>query len=318
LTIKFAKPSGTIIEKDITSIQYNLDPILDYRVLPVNSKKVGYLAFSSFVSITKKVNEQTVNTAMYSRFEDIFNYFQSQGIDELIVDLRYNGGGATVTAEYLADWIIPTSANGKLMYRYEINSFLKGLGWHRDPDGFAPIYVAKKGTINLPRVYFLVTKGTASASELLINSLKPYMSVYMIGTYAVDDNNKQVAENTYGKPVGFFEWKIVTDDIGLYATSFQMFNSKDEGNYFDGLTPNAHVWEFATGKFLDFGDPSEAMLSSALNHIKSGSFTSASSRMAIASSGKVLTSRPKVKAGIRENTWRNNMFKFQDKDIKIR
>ncbi len=315
LTVKFMKPSGTIIEKQLTSSQYDFDPVIDIKVIDQDSKKIGYLAFSSFVSIK---NTQGHYTPMYYSFENIFNDFQSQGIDELIVDLRYNGGGSTLTAEYLVDRIVPTSANGKLMYRYEINSFLKSLGWDTDEEGFAPVYIFKRGALDLPKVYFLVTNGSASASELLINSLKPYMQVYMIGTYAVDDNGNPIAENTYGKPVGFFEWKIMNDDIGLYATSFKMYNANNEGDYFKGLIPNAHAWEFESGKFLAFGDPNEAMLATALSHIKNGSFSSPRSRMSIASGEKQFTSRPKVKGSIQQKPWRNNMFKFNEGNVKLR
>lgn len=316
LKIRFKKLDGRVIEKSIASTRYNLDPILDSRVMMEGNKKIGYLAFSSFVSVINTVNEQASFTPMYYRFEEIFDDFQSEGIQELVIDLRYNGGGSTATAEYLVNRIIPSSADKKLMYRYEINSLLKSWGWDRQEDGFAPVSISKKGNLELSRVYFLVTKGSASASELLINVLKPYMQVYMIGTYAVDDKNNTVAEKTYGKPAGFFEWKILDDDIGLYATSFKMYNSRNEGDYFDGLIPNAHVWEFQN--FLSFGNPNESMLASALNHIKGGSFAAKAARMTIASSGKVLTRRPKVKAGIQKDIWRSNMFKFNEGNVKLR
>ncbi len=318
LTVKFKKPSGDEVTRTITSAQYDLDPVLNHQVIETNNKKVGYLAFSSFVSIKKWVNNIETHTPMYDRFESIFNGFESQGIDELVVDLRYNGGGSTLTAEYLVDRIVPPSANGKLMYRYEINALLKSFGWDKsgeEPGPFAPINISKKGTLDLQKVYFLVTKGSASASELLINALKPYMEVYMIGTYGSNDNGQAVAENTYGKPAGFFEWPIVNDDIGLYVTSFKMYNALGQGDYFDGLTPNAHVWEFAPGKFLAFGDRSESMLSTALNHISTGSF---SPMMALRSGEEGWTNRPKAYVGIQENMRRNNMFKFNRGDVKLR
>src|SRR5690606_33651600 len=104
-------------------------------------------------------------TGMLTNFNAIFDDFESKGVNELIVDLRYNGGGAVVTAEYLADRIAPAAADKQLMYHYEVNNLLKSWGWLEEGEGFEPVYFAKKGNLNLPRVYFLVTRSTASASE---------------------------------------------------------------------------------------------------------------------------------------------------------
>jgi len=307
LKVKFAKPTGSTAEKEIASVQYNLNPVLDNRVIDHGGKKVGYLAFSSFVNI------QQPSTGMLTNFNAIFDDFESKGVNELIVDLRYNGGGAVVTAEYLADRIAPAAADKQLMYHYEVNNLLKSWGWLEEGEGFEPVYFAKKGNLNLPRVYFLVTRSTASASELLINSLKPYMDVYLVGTYSVNSQNQQVTENTYGKPVGFFGLPIVDDDIELYVSSFKMYNADEEGDYFAGIEPDGHVWEFSN--FRDFGDKEEPMIASALQHIQTGSFTTAASRVAIASNGRVLTNRAKS-INLQENNANTGMFKFQGKELK--
>ncbi len=114
-----------------------------------------------------------------------------------------------------------------------------------------------------------MSEETASASELLINILSPVMDVYVIGTYR-EENGAAVAKNTYGKPVGFFPIEIVSASNELYVTSFQMYNKNGYGDYFDGLKPNHHVWEYQS--FYDFGNAQETMLATALEHIRTGVF----------------------------------------------
>ncbi|RZL31647.1 MAG: hypothetical protein EOO96_15730, partial [Pedobacter sp.] len=117
---------------------------------------------------------------------------------------------------------------------------------------------AKRGSLNgLTRVYFLVAGGTASASELLINNLKPVMDVKLIG------------RKTYGKPVGFFSLRI--DKKDLYIPQFQTKNQSGFGDYFDGMAVDKDVVDDLT---KDFGDPSEKLLAQALNYSATGAFTS--------------------------------------------
>jgi carboxyl-terminal processing protease len=110
--------------------------------------------------------------------------------------------------------------------------------------------------VNLNRVFFIVSNSTASASELLINNLKPYLDVKLVGP-----------SNTYGKPVGFFP--IPVGDWYVFPVSFRTTNKNGEGNYFNGLTVDSKV---ADGLDKDWGDVNEACLASALKYISSGSF----------------------------------------------
>ncbi|MEJ5052828.1 S41 family peptidase [Sphingobacterium sp. MYb382] len=310
LTIRFKKSDGTELEKQLVNVSYDVDPVLDNRVLEIPGKKVGYLAFNSFVSIRDKGQP----TRMYQTFENIFADFQSKGINELIVDMRYNGGGSVETAEYLANYIAPPTADKQRMYYYEMNSLLTDeWKWTAEGDDFGPVYFKKKGNLNLPKVYFLVTKSTASASELLINALRAYMPVYMIGTKSQAVAGGPVTdEKTYGKPVGFFGVTIVDKGIELYAASFKTFNNNKEGDYYGGLKPSYNVWEFS--KFLDFGNPEEPMIAAALQHIKSGNFAAPTTR-AFAAPG--VANQIERRLDIQETKGSSNMFKFpKDKVIK--
>ncbi|NGM60500.1 peptidase S41 [Sphingobacterium sp. SGG-5] len=296
-TLGIEPPSGSPFTKEIVSTSFNIDPVLDDRVIEYKGKKVGYLAFDSFVDVNG-------SNGMKGQFDDIFDEFEDAGINELVVDLRYNGGGATNTAEYLVNRIAPASANGDIMYTYDVNPVLKGWGWLDEGEEFGPVKIVKNGNLNLTRVYFLVTDGTASASELLMNSLKAHMTVYMIGVYGVA-NNQQVSLRTYGKPVGFFGINIVNEDIQLYASSFKTFNKNKEGNYFDGMIPNAHVWEFEN--FRDFGDPQETMLAAALEHIA----PSPKAKIASAGTTKEVPAVSKSIKSFDKSPIRHGMFKYK-------
>lgn len=270
LTLKVKKVSGEEVDVSIFHKNYNSNPIALNKVIEWEGKKVGYLLLNSFASI----RYNGYYTQFYANIESTFNNFQNQGVNELIVDLRNNGGGDVETAEYLANRIGPTSHNGKIMYTYQINDTIKKWGWLNDGEEFADVKFKKRGNLNLSKVYFLVSPNTASASELLINSLSPLMSTYMIGTNSINEKQQTVADKTYGKPVGFFGYYIDGTNVTLYVSSFKMYNSLGQGDYFEGLTPNTNVWEF--DDFKDLGNEEETMLATALHHIKTNSFNKAS------------------------------------------
>lgn len=328
MIIKFVNKKGVVIEKEITSGTFIPNPILADNILDLAGKKVGYLAFNSFLNIDESVGTNGeggvfVKTDMYHAFEKVFKNFESAGVDELVVDLRYNGGGSVLTVEYLADKIVPSAMDKKLMYTNQVNGTLESWGWLDEGDEFGPVYFSKKGHLNLRRVYFLVTSATASASELLMNVLEPHMEVYIVGTYSNRDGN-QIADNTYGKPVGFFGIPIVDPKIELYVTSFMTINSDnnkggksskryDGGEYFGGMKPDAHVWEF--GSFADFGNKEESMLSAALNHIQTGSFESLTRSISKVASSNMRKERPKSHIQIGGSKLKNGMYKFPKRNL---
>src|SRR5690606_27880654 len=222
LEVKYKTPDGVIKTVNIAYRNNSfVDAVYIDTILNVGNTKVAYVGLSSFLSTDAWVNDKGVGKSFQTRLREGFEKFTAQNVSEMIVDLRYNGGGSVLTAEYLSDVMAPTSASGQLMYTYKINSILKEFGWDKPGDEFAPVYFSKTGNLNLSRVYFIVTNETASASELLINTLSPYMQVYMVGNYS-SDGKTNIAQNTYGKPVGFFPVEIVSSSNELYVTSFQM------------------------------------------------------------------------------------------------
>lgn len=252
----FTKPDGTTVAANLTKAAFTANSVLYSDVLTNGAKKVGYLVFNQFFG-SGSVTELTT----------AFSDFASKGINELVVDLRYNHGGSTTTQDALANLIAPAGANGKTMYTYIFNDSLTAGKFpllKRKPGfsnvSFAPtdnsVSYEKKGSVNsLTRVFFIVTGETASASELLINNLRPYVDVKLIG------------DTTYGKPVGFFPISIF--NYAIYPISFKTVNSAGSAEYYDGFAPDKLAPD---GVNRNWGDVAEPCLGSALNYISTGSF----------------------------------------------
>ena len=252
------KPDGSEVPAALQRGSYQLQPIMSRNVFDVASKKVGYFAFDTFVST---LDDRGNPTYVKNQLDELMVQFEAAGVEELIVDLRYNGGGAVVTAEHLSNMLVPAAVGNGVMYTNKVNSglegFLRDYGVELD---FSPVHFDKGNDLQLNRIYFLVTEGTASASELLINNLRPHVDVKLIGEHA-----------TYGKPVGFFNWDIL--GVDLYAVSFQTFNSAGQGDYFSGMPVDKEVFDDLTH---DFGDAQEDMIAEALYYAANGRFSSES------------------------------------------
>ena len=235
----FEKPDGTIVDITLSSETYLEQPVVLDTVYSVGAKTAGYLVFNSFLGDTDRVINELGN---------IFNRFVSEGVTDVIVDLRYNGGGYVSVQEALANFLIKPSASGNIMMTQQFNSNYADLN--------EVTMFNKRGSLNVNNVYFVVTDNTASASELLINNLKPYMNVKVVGP-----------EPTYGKPVGFFP--IPVGEWYVFPVSFRTTNGLNQGNYFDGIQLDKMVDD---GLDKDWGDISESSLASVLSHISTGAF----------------------------------------------
>lgn len=235
----FEKPDGSTVDITLNSETYQEQPLVLDTIYSVNGRKAGYLVFNSFLgNVDQEISE--LNT--------VFSHFVTEGVTDVIVDLRYNGGGYVSLSEALANFLIKPSAAGNIMMTQQYNDNYSDLN--------EVTMFKKKGSLNVNNVYFIVTDNTASASELLINNLKPFMNVKLVGP-----------QPTYGKPVGFYP--IPVGDWYIFPVSFRSTNGVGEGNYFDGLQVDKQV---ADGLDKDWGDTQEASLAAVLNYIGTGSF----------------------------------------------
>ena len=252
----FLKPDGSTVDITLNAGHYQEHPVYLDTVYTVNAKKVGYFVFNSFLGDTTEIN---------SEFARVFNKFAAQNVTELIIDLRYNGGGYVSVQQRLANYLAPSSSTGSLMMKEQYND--KHAAYN------LTTYFRKNGSLNLSRVFFIVTGSTASASELLINNLKPYMDVKLVGP-----------TNTHGKPVGFYP--IPVGEWYVFPVSFRTTNRNGEGNYFSGFAVDSKVGD---GLSKDWGDLSESCLASALKYINSGAFRT--------SAEAIYQELPQVRAG---------------------
>lgn len=232
----------------VTKAEVQTDPILHSSVIEIGGKKIGYLVYLQFLT----QYDDALRTA--------FQQFKAKGVNELVLDLRYNGGGYISSAVTLSSLIGKGISENDVMYKDEWNKeitdyYVKKYG----SDYFTKNF--KKETNNLgtiSRLYVLTSKGTASASELVINSLKPYMEVILIG------------DNTYGKNVGSI---TISDDEkrwnwGMQPIVLRTINKNGESNYGtkDGFAPNVKVSDNVL-PYQPLGNSSETLLSAAISHI---------------------------------------------------
>lgn len=247
--LKVQGNDGSVRDVDLFSQPYEINPIVADRVFIYPEKKIGYLALSSFEDIA---GESAFKTNLDQRFHD----FEQASVGDMILDLRYNTGGYVDAAAYLANKLINAAGEDALMFRYQVNTYLSS---HPETLGYAfdDVYFQRSNNLQLNTVYILVTDITASASELLINVLRPYMHVVMIAEHA----------GTFGKPVGFFKQDIM-GKTALWAASFKLVNARGDTDYWDGI--GADIRNVPDYIFKDFGDPEESMIAAAIRRARYG------------------------------------------------
>lgn len=181
LSISKLTKEGIKKDKDIniTPKEVNTNPVLVDSIYKIGDKKIGYLFYTGFIS--------NYNDKLY----EAFSKFKKDNVTDLILDLRYNRGGAISAASYLASMIAPeTNVKSKeilttLTYNDYLNKLVDEKGWSRS--NFLGTYNKEKeknplsANINLNKVYVIATGGSYSASELTPFCLRPYMEVVHIG-----------------------------------------------------------------------------------------------------------------------------------------
>jgi len=275
ITLTLKHVNGVTYNVTLNTSTYTVQPVITYKVIDAgNGHKIGYMVFNSFTSLATATSGLTA----------AFGAFSSANVTDLVVDLRYNGGGYVSTAEYIDNVIAPQSANGKLMYntyytdnlvnhtapllKHQVRQDANGKDYTLADVDYSvdanKVLFSKSGVPSLnalTRVFFIVTGSTASASELTINNLRPIMDVKLIGS------------TTYGKPVGFFDIDI--NKYQLFIPEFSTKNSAGQGDYYAGLTPGTDIPGVVDDDDVtkDFGDPTETLLAHAINYVKSGTFS---------------------------------------------
>jgi len=245
-------------EKNIALIKTVLDenPILINTVINSGGHKIGYLLYNGFYSNYD------------SQLNNSFGVLKSQGITDLVLDLRYNAGGSVQTATRLAS-MITGSFTGQVFAKQQWNAKIQAYYEAHNADALKNFFTDKMGTtsinsVGMTKIYILTSKSTASASELVINGLKPYMDVVQIGDTTVGKNVGSVT--LYDSPSFGKENRNPNHSYAMQPIVLKIVNADDFGDYFTGLVPTVELKESLSN--LDvLGSTTEPLLSTAIGQI---------------------------------------------------
>ena len=251
----------TLVSSEITSVA-----VQNTKTLAVGNKRIGYMTFNDYLGESERLLREAVIQ------------LASTSIDELVIDMRYNGGGYLDIAAELGYMVVGDASIGKVFQETVFNDkytvynpitgrLLAPTNFLSKASGFSVSEGTQLPTLNLPRVFVLTGGGTASASEAFINGLR-----------GIDVEVVIIGQTTRGKPYGFYG----IDNCGTtyFTIQFRGENAKGFGDYADGFIPSDTDDLFGAnvrGCVVDddfshaLGDPLEARLAAAIGYIKDGS-----------------------------------------------
>lgn len=265
---------GVLYNVTMTGAEVRVAPVKNVKVIDTPTGKVGYLTFDTFNAVSEK------------QLIDAFTTLRQAGVTDLVLDVRYNGGGLLYIASQLAYMISgPSATNGKVFERSQYNDktpaqqpiLFRSTAW-----GFASSNPVPTGTplpyLGLKRVTVLSTQGTCSASESVINGLR-----------GADVEVIQIGGTTCGKPYGFTP--VPNCGTTYFSIEFKGVNNKGFGDFTDGFAPTCQVSDDLS---RPVGDESEGLLAAALAYRANGACpVSGTSRARVVPMEVV---RPEVKA----------------------
>ncbi|MGK7393888.1 MAG: S41 family peptidase [Candidatus Cyclobacteriaceae bacterium M3_2C_046] len=225
------KSDGLTVEYELAKEEVKMNTVLHKDILDVAGLKVGYLVFNSFTSTSK------------AELDEAFKYFKLNAVDDLILDLRYNGGGSLGVTIHLSSLLGFKKAGVDEMAQISYNEDKTSLN--------ESIYFQAKALgLDLDRLFVITTGATASASEVVINSLEPYLDVITFGS------------KTSGKPVGMRVWQ--TDGFAIAPITFKIVNKLGQADYFNGIPVDVAVNDDLT---RDFGHLEEESLNAVISYL---------------------------------------------------
>ena len=242
-------PNGQSVSLTKTALAEN--PIFINSVINQGTHHIGYLMYNGFYASY----DDQLNTT--------FGSFVSQNVTDLVLDLRYNSGGSIASATKLAS-MITGQFSGQLFARQQWNAKAQAYFLANNPGSLENKFFAGLNGLHLNKVYILTTKSTASASELVINCLKPYLTVVQIGGVTTGKNVGSITlydSPTFGKTDVNPSHKYAMQPIVL-----KIVNKDNIGDYTAGITPNTLLPENLNGLGV-LGNADEPLLNAAINQI---------------------------------------------------
>ena len=234
VTMTWQPPGGPQQQATLIKRLVTIPTVSATAIYNVGGLRVGYIFFRNFVT----PSIEALNAA--------FDQLLAEGATDLVLDLRYNGGGFVSVAQHLGSLIGGRNTSGKVLIRFKHND----KNTARDD---SVLFEDKPNALEVPQLVVITTGGSASASELIINGLRPFMNVTVVGS------------RTFGKPVGQYNFDFCVKV--LFPVSFVGENAAGEADYFDGIPADC-----AAPDDLDhaIADQNEASLAEALSFLRTG------------------------------------------------
>ena len=287
----FTETDGLTIKESITITQAVVEdnPVYLTKTFDIDGKKVGYMVYNGFRS---SYNDE-LNAA--------FGELKSAGINELVLDLRINGGGSVLTSAFLASMIHDQADEqtvfGALVYNSKHSDedvavpFFNDLYVYDDNGNYAGYTEPINRLSGITKLYVLASGSTASASEMIINGLRPFIDVVVVGTTTTGKNEGSIT--LYDSPSSDYtdvDSANSSHKMAMQPIVFQIYNNQGESDYSDGFAPNILVEEWGYwNNILPFGDENEVVLKAALDDIRGYSAKSSVSKTTAKKIAKELT-----------------------------
>ena len=242
-------PNGQSVTLTKTALAEN--PILLSNVITQNDKKIGYLMYNGFFP------------SFDNQLNTVFGDFISQGVTHLVLDLRYNSGGSVNTATKLAS-MITGQFSGQLFARQQWNAKAQAYFQANNPGSLENKFIGGLNSLNLNKVYVLTTKSSASASELVINCLKPYINVIQIGDVTAGKNVGSIT--LYDSPTFAKQNVNPNHKYAMQPIVLKIVDKNGFGDYTAGISPTFLLPENLNDLGI-LGNVNEPLLNAAINQI---------------------------------------------------
>ncbi|MFK8028768.1 MAG: S41 family peptidase [Gammaproteobacteria bacterium] len=237
--IRYRDMAGSLLDVSFAKALVTIETVTTASVIQVNNTPTAYLGFRNFV------------TPSFEALNDAFELFAAEGATEMILDVRYNGGGLISVAEFLSSLIGGSVTDGSLFTRRQHNQF--NTNFNEDT-----LFTGEVNALNLNKLVVITTGSSASASELVINGLRPFLDVTLVG------------EKSFGKPVGSYGYDFC--DKTAVPIAFNNVNANGFGDYFDGFEVDCPATDDLT---QPLGSELEGMLAEAITVMSTGSCSTA-------------------------------------------
>ncbi len=246
--LRVRSPAGVTRDINVTKSDFSLTAVSSrygVRTIDDGGRRIGYLNLRTFISSADP------------QLRAAFDGFRAQGVRELIIDFRYNGGGLVSTANLIGDLLGSNRSTNEV---FSMTAFRPEKSAQNSTRRFSP----QSQSVAPMKIAFITSQGTASASELVINSMIPYL-----GT-----NMAMIGENTLGKPVGQIGIDRAACDDRIRVVAFSTRNAANGGDYFNGLAPFvSNTCQASDDLTRTLGDPAEASTRQAIDFLNGRSCT---------------------------------------------